>query len=92
LAEVGTPEAEAGRTEEAVLIRPVTPVHRRVTPAGPTVSGNRHLVKAGETLWRIAQNNGISVDALMQANPGVSASSLKIGRELIIPPKPSTTD
>lgn len=92
LAEVGTPEAEAGRTEEAVLIRPVTPVRRPVTPAGPAASGSRHIVKAGETFWRIAQNNGISVDALMQANPGVSANTLKIGRELVIPPKPSTTD
>ena len=89
LAEVGSPEAEAGRTNEPVLIRPVTPVREPAIPAATSGSGGsrRHTVKSGETLWRIAHNNGISVDALVQANPGVSANSLRIGRELVIPPK-----
>jgi len=81
LIEVGSPLAEAGRTDEPVLIRPVAPVR----PTGPAPVAGRHIVESGDTLWRIAHNNGITVEALKQANPGVSASALKIGAKLVIP-------
>jgi LysM repeat protein len=81
--EAGTPEAEAGRTEEAVLIRPVAPVRETKVPASSTRS---HIVAKGQTFWSISRTYGISVDALERANPGVSATSLKIGAKLVIPP------
>lgn len=87
LVPVGGTIAESGTTEEAVLIRPVRPLGNNpavVTPSAP--SGTRqHVVKSGETLWRIARNNGISVDDLQRANPGVNVSALKIGAKLTIP-------
>ena len=92
LVEVGGAEAEAGRTEEPVLIRPVEPV--RVDPirldsvrSAPATTGNTkiHVVKAGETLWRIAHNNKITVDALKRANSKVNVNTLKIGANLVIP-------
>lgn len=94
LVEVGGAEAEAGRTDEPVLIRPVEPVRVdpvRVDPVrpapAPAAAGNTkiHVVKPGETLWRIAHNNKITVDALKRANPNVNVNPLKIGAKLVIP-------
>jgi LysM repeat protein len=86
LTEVGTPEAEAGRTNEAVLIRPVRrPVPRLHNPNSG--APKKYVVKAGDTFWAISRRNGISVKALMEANPGVSATTIAIGLELMIPPK-----
>ncbi|MDB4369813.1 LysM peptidoglycan-binding domain-containing protein [Akkermansiaceae bacterium] len=92
LVEVGGSEAESGMTDEPVLIRPVEPVRVdpvRVDPTRPEpapASGARqHIVKSGETLWRIAHNNKITVDQLKRANPNVNVSALKIGAKLIIP-------
>jgi LysM repeat protein len=80
-------------TDEPVLIRPVESVRVdpvRVDPARPEpapASGARqHIVKSGETLWRIAQNNKITVDQLKRANPNVNVNALKIGAKLVIPP------
>ncbi|MEL6759836.1 MAG: LysM peptidoglycan-binding domain-containing M23 family metallopeptidase [Myxococcota bacterium] len=44
-----------------------------------------HTVAAGETLWRIAQNHGVSVDELMSANRIEDPTALAIGRTLAIP-------
>lgn len=46
-----------------------------------------HVVKSGDNLYRIAKNYGISVKQLEQANPQVSANSLRIGAKLVIPAK-----
>ncbi len=60
-------------------------VRRPAPQPQPRVTGRRHVVRSGETLWRIATNNGVSVDALKRANPNVNASALKIGASLVIP-------
>ncbi len=44
-----------------------------------------HIVERGETLYRIARNYGITEEALMQANRGVTARNLKTGQRLVIP-------
>jgi len=85
LVAVGDSSAESGRTDEPVLIRPVRPISDdRVTPPG-RAGTKTHTVKSGETLWRIALNNGVSVDDLKRANPGVNVSALKIGASLRVP-------
>lgn len=45
-----------------------------------------HVVQRGETLIGIAVKYGVSLEALQQANPTVSAQFLSIGTTLIIPP------
>ena len=62
---------------------PRRPVERE--QARPVATGSRHVVRSGDTLWRIANNNGVSVDALQRANPNVNVSAMKIGTTLIIP-------
>ena len=84
LVEVGG--SEAGRIEQAVLIRPVSPVRIDQAQSNTVVSGgNQHIVKSGDTLWGIAKNNKVTVDQLKRANPKVNTQALKIGAKLVIP-------
>lgn len=67
------------------------------TPAGrqsertPTRSGTArtasrsHKVAAGETAVRIARQYGISLDALLAANPGLEPRHMRVGQVLNIP-------
>jgi LysM repeat protein len=45
-----------------------------------------HMVVAGETAVRIARRYGISLDALLTANPGLEPKRMRVGQVLNIPP------
>jgi tetratricopeptide (TPR) repeat protein len=45
-----------------------------------------HMVAAGETPVRIARRYGISLDALLAANPGLEPRRMRVGQVLNIPP------
>lgn len=51
-----------------------------------TISENSYIVKKGDSLWSIANQNGITVDELKAAN-NLTSNVLSTGQELIIPPK-----
>jgi LysM repeat protein len=44
-----------------------------------------HTVQSGETLWDIADQYGVTLEALMAANESVDPDRLQPGQELIIP-------
>jgi LysM repeat protein len=51
-------------------------------------SGESYIVKSGDTLWSIAKaklGDGSKKDLIVNANPGLDASRLKIGQKLVIP-------
>jgi len=51
-----------------------------------------YVVKSGDTLGSIATELGVSVDALVGANPSIDPRGLRIGQELRIPrPTPTAT-
>ena len=49
-----------------------------------TSTSRTYTVQSGDSLWKIATNYGVSVNALKQAN-GLSSDLLSIGQILIIP-------
>ena len=64
----------------------------RIPNKKPTAtSGRFHTVQKGETLFRLAVQNRISVKELCDANPGLSAENFKIGQVITIP-APSDED
>ena len=62
--------------------------------AEETISSNRvHYVKveAGQTLYGIARQYGLTVDELVNANPALRDAQLKAGQMLRVPIKPALT-
>lgn len=56
--------------------------------AGPVTAGpGEYVVKSGDTGYKIATANGVSVADLQAVNPGVSWTSLKVGQKLKLPAK-----
>lgn len=47
--------------------------------------GPSHIVQAGDTLFSIARRFGVSLDALLAANPGVDPMNLQIGEVICLP-------
>lgn len=67
-----TPDGIAGpRTHEAL-----TPWY---------VGYTTHVVRQGDTLYKIAASNGVGLRAVETANPGLDPLNLRIGRRLIVP-------
>ena len=58
-------------------------VHNRYMTANCT--GIIHVVKEGDTLYKIGKMHGVSVSALMYANPYVNIYNLQVGDELCGP-------
>jgi LysM repeat protein len=53
--------------------------------AQPAAADNRYTVVPGDSLWSIAERNGLSVSALAAENGRSSAAVLPIGTRLVIP-------
>ena len=51
-------------------------------------NGIIHVVKEGDSLYKIGKMHGVSVSALMYANPYVNVYNLQIGGELCVPVYP----
>lgn len=56
-------------------------------PAGPAIneSGKAYTVKSGDTLWKISQQFGVSLDALIMINNLTNPDMLQQGQTIIIP-------
>ena len=53
-------------------------------------NSTQHVVKEGDTFWRLSQAYGVSVQNLVDANPGINADNLQIGSTLCIPANSSS--
>lgn len=56
---------------------------QRIYPACP--EGNYYSVKPGDTLYKIARDYNISLDDLIEANPGITPYMLMVGQVICIP-------
>jgi len=51
----------------------------------PQRGAQGYLVRPGDTLWGIARRLGVSLSALVAANPGVNPNRLMVGQRLAVP-------
>lgn len=58
------------------------------TPVPQCPNGILYVIRQGDTLYRLAQRFGISVDSIIAANPGINPDNLQIGQVICIPIKP----
>jgi len=60
---------------------------KSTTASQPPVSAEKttHIVKKGDTLWRISKSFGVSVETILKANHIPNTKDLKVGQKLIIP-------
>lgn len=85
---LGTPVAYQTATPSPTLVLDVaTPIARDVPI--PTPTPFTYTVQPGDTLIRIAEKFGVSVDALRAANPQVSPNAMPVGTVLNIPSEPA---
>lgn len=56
-----------------------------IIAAGSLASARSYTVKTGDTLYSIAQQNGLTLARLLMLNPGVDGMSLKPGQVLDLP-------
>jgi LysM repeat protein len=71
-----------------VTAPPVAPVETQ--PAQPAET--EYVVVKGDSFWKIAKKNGVSVKAIEAANPNVEPTRLKVGQKLIIPAPSSAAE
>lgn len=63
-----------------------TPTITQQPSPSPTPTPRTHVVQKGDVLGRIAQDWGITLESLIEANGIIDPSRLSIGQVLIIPP------
>jgi LysM repeat protein len=82
-----TPEPTEGAepTEEPAPTEP-PPTEEPAPTNTPASLGQTYVVQSGDIPETIAAQFGITVEALLAANPGINPTNLQIGQVLIIPP------
>lgn len=74
-----------------VVPPPVLPPPEKIDtppPVVPPAPASEHVIQKGDTFSGLAAKYGVSVKAIMQANPGVDPTKLQINQKIVIPPKP----
>ena len=89
-AAANAPAVPADATVQNNLVPATTPV------AAPTQSGARtYVVRKGDSLWKIAKSQSVSIGDLARANSLTKTSALKVGQKLQVPSvakaEPATT-
>jgi LysM repeat protein len=87
--ELGKTNGEIAKLQEAATRTASAPRSGGTTAStGPVVAGpGEYVVKSGDTGYKIASANGVSVADLQAVNPGVSWTGLKVGQKIKLPKK-----
>jgi LysM repeat protein len=80
----GTAVTAAPATPPAAGLMP-PPKSTDLVPPGAPGETKEYAIAKGDTMGSIARKNGLSLKALMEANPGVEARKLQIGQKVQIP-------
>lgn len=76
-----------GVDPNALRVGQVICISVRPTPIGPPAcpGARPYVVRAGDTYFAIAARFGVSVPALVAANPGIDPNRLRVGQVICIP-------
>lgn len=77
--------ASANELPNADVIYPGQDLVVETDPTPAAVESRTHVVAEGETVWSIAQQYGLSADAIFENNTLPDGDLLSIGQELLIP-------
>lgn len=80
-----TPTPQGQRTPSATATQRANGSATAAPSANASNGERTYTVKDGDTLSGIAEANGVSLEALQAANPGVTAETLDIGAVLKLP-------
>jgi LysM repeat protein len=88
-----TPPAPANIVAAPTNAAPVSaPVEQpQSVPAAPATSATDYVIAKGDTFSKIATKFHVAIKALLEANPSVEPTKLKIGQTIHIPAAASTT-
>jgi len=83
----GAPVRSTGSTPAPGQVRPGSGVTNFIAQANlnQPMAGRTHVIKSGDTLYKIARQYKVSESALKTANPGVDPKRMKLGQALKIP-------
>lgn len=56
-----------------------------VSPLPPCPYGFYYTIKPGDTIYKLSQQFGVSVEAILMANPGIDPNNLQVGQVICIP-------
>lgn len=79
---IGTRLCVPGLAEPLPDVEPDVPQDGADMPMDPAAT---HVVKEGDTLYMIAKQHKITLEALMRANPDIDPYNLQIGMEIRVP-------
>lgn len=69
--------------EVVTNVRPEAVVPPAPPPEPPTI--RYYVIQQGDTLWKIAQKYGTTVEAIQRLNPGIDPQNLQIGQKIRLP-------
>ncbi|MEA5079584.1 MAG: LysM domain-containing protein [Anaerolineaceae bacterium] len=71
----------------------ITPVNAPTQTPKPTITPTTFIytAKTNDTMWTIAAKNGVSLDAILKANPDVNPYTLSAGTQVVVPPSSGST-
>ncbi|MBE3583932.1 MAG: LysM peptidoglycan-binding domain-containing protein [Limnochordaceae bacterium] len=75
--------AEGDGQAEALAVDTGASLVAQQLPACP--GGTIYYIRSGDTLWGLAQRFGVTVEAIIAANPGINPNRLMIGQPICIP-------
>lgn len=78
------PQAQEQKPQEQAQAQAQTQAADTQTAAA-SGDAKTHKIQSGDTFAKLAKKYGVSLDAIIKANPSVNPSRLRIGQEIAIP-------
>lgn len=81
----GAPPSVGQPAQPPLPLPPVPSPGANADTSAPTAGGSEYTIAKGDTLAKIAHHNGVTLKAILAANPGINPNKLKVGKKITIP-------